>query len=73
VTAYLETSSLDLLMDAWCSVETAVPIKNRLHLGRDGLVLLGPWARVVLPLPPGVETAAGYTQLLTQPGRGEAV
>ena len=71
--AHLEASRPDLLMDAWCSVETAVPIKNRLHLGRDGLVLLGPWARVVLPLPPGVETAAGHAQLPAEPGRGEAV
>ena len=61
--AHLEASSLELLINARCSVETSVPIKNSLHLGRDGLVLLGPWAGVVLPLPPGIETAAGYTQL----------
>ena len=60
-------------MDAWCAVEAAVPIKNRLHLDRDGRVLLGPLAWVLLPLPLGIETAAGYNQLLTQPGRGEAV
>ena len=70
--AHLEASSFDLLMDAWCPVETEVPIKHRIHLGCDGSVLLGPWAWVLLPLPPGVEAAAGYTQLLTQPGRGEA-
>ena len=61
--AHLEASSPELLMDAWCPVEASVPIKNSLHLGCDGLVLLGPWAGVVLPLPPGIETAAGYTQL----------
>ena len=61
--AHLEASSLELLMDARCTLETAVPIKNSLHLGCDGLVLLGPWAWVLLPLPPGIETAAGYTQL----------
>ena len=71
--AHLETSSPELLMDARCPVEAAVPIKHRMHLGRDGSVLLGPWAWVLLPLTPGVETAAGYTQLLTQPGRGEAI
>ena len=70
--AHLETSSPELLMDAWCAVEAAVPIKNRLHLGRDGLVLLDPWTRVLLPLPPGIEAAAGYTQLLAQPGHRKA-
>lgn len=70
--AHLEASSPDLLMDAWCPVETAVPIKNRLHLGCDGILLLGPWPRVVLPLPPGVETAAGHAQLPAEPGSGEA-
>ena len=71
--AHLEASSPELLMDAWCPVEAAVTIKHRLHLGRYGLVLPGPWARVLLPLPPGVETAAGQAQLPAEPGRGEAV
>jgi hypothetical protein len=60
-------------MVAWCSVKAAVPIKDRLHRSRDGCILLGPWARVVLPLPPGVEAAAGHAQLPAEPGRGEAV
>jgi hypothetical protein len=60
-------------MNAWGAVEAAVPIKHRLHLGRDGCVLLGSWARVLLPLPPGVEAAAGHAQLPAEPGRGEAV
>jgi hypothetical protein len=47
-------------MDAWCAVKAAVSIKYRLHLGRDGCVLLGPWPLVVLSLPPGVKAAAGY-------------
>ena len=71
--AHLETSSPELLMDARCPVEAAVPIKHRLHLGCDGSVLLGPWAWVLLPLPPGVETAAGHIQLPAEPGRGEAL
>ena len=71
--AHLETSGPELLMDAWCAVETAVSIKYRLHLGGDGHVLPGPSARVQLPLPPGVETAAGHAQLPAKPGRGEAV
>ena len=70
--AHLEASGPELLMDAWCAVEAAVPIKDRLHRSRDGCIFLGPWAWVVLPLPPGVETAAGYTQLLTQPGHRKA-
>jgi len=60
-------------MDAWSAVEAAVPIKHRLHLGRDDGVLLGPWARVVLPLPPGVEAAAGHTQLPAEPGHRKAI
>ena len=71
--AHLETSSLELLMDARCPVDASVPIKNSLHLGCDGLVFLGPPASVLLPLPPGVETAASHTQLPAEPGRGEAV
>ena len=71
--AHLEASGPELLMDAWCAVEASVPFKHGLELGCDGCVLLGPWTRVVLPLPPGVEAAAGYTQLPAEPGRGEAV
>ena len=39
----LEASGPELLMDAWCAVEAAVPFKHGLELGRDGCVLLGPW------------------------------
>ena len=35
---------------------------THLEASDDGGVLLGPWTRVVLPLPPVVETAAGYPQ-----------
>jgi len=56
-----------------CAVEATVPFKNFLHLGRERRVFPGPWARVVLPLPPGVEATAGHTQLPAEPGRGEAV
>ena len=73
LTAHLETSSLELLIDARCPVETAAPIKHRLYLGGNCLVFLGPTAWALLSLPPDIETAAGYTQLSTEPGRGEAV
>ncbi len=71
--AHLEASGPELLMDAWRAVQTAVPFKHRLHLGRDDCVLLGPWARVLLPLPPGVEAAVGHAQLFAQPGHRKAV
>ena len=61
--SHLEARGPELLMDAWCAVEAAVPFKHLLDLSCDDGVLLGPWARVVLPLPPGVEAAAGHTQL----------
>jgi hypothetical protein len=64
VAARLETRSPELLMNAWCAVEAAVLLKHLLDLGRDGCVLLGPWARVLLPLPQGVKAAASYAQLL---------
>jgi len=73
VAAHLEARGPKLLMDAWCAVEAAVPIEHRLHLGRNDGVLLGPWARVVLPLPPGVEAAAGHTQLPAEPGHRNAI
>ena len=71
--AHLEASSFELLMDAWCAIEAPVSIKYLLHLGGDRSVFLGPWARALLPLPPGVEAAAGHPQLLAQPGNGEAI
>lgn len=71
--AHLEAGGPELLMDAWCAVETAMPFKHRLDLVGDDCVLLGPWAWVLLPLPPGVEAAAGHAQLPAEPGRGEAV
>jgi hypothetical protein len=71
--AHLEASGPELLMDAWCTVGAAVPLKHRLDLGCDGRVLLGPWTRVVLPLPPVVEAAAGDSQLPAKPGCGEAI
>jgi hypothetical protein len=71
--AHLEASAPELLMDTRCTVKAAVPMKHRLDLDRDGSVLLGPWTRVVLPLPPVVEAAAGDTQLPAEPGRGEAI
>lgn len=59
--AHLEAGGPELLMDAWCAVEAAVLFKHRLHLGHERRVLPEPWARVLLPLPPGVEATAGYT------------
>jgi hypothetical protein len=73
VAAHLQASRPELLMDAWCTVEAAVLIKHCLHLGGDGHVFPGPLARVQLPLPPGIEAAAGHSQLPAEPGRGEAV
>ena len=64
VTAHLEASGPELLMHAWCAVEAAVPFKHLLDLGREGRVLQGLSARVVLPLPPGIKAAAGDAQLL---------
>ena len=60
-------------MDAGCAVEATVPIKHRLHLDHEDGILLGSWARVLLPLPPGVETAAGHTQLTAELGGGKAI
>jgi len=44
VAAQLVANGPELLMDAWCPVEAAVPIKNSLHLGRDGFGFLDPTA-----------------------------
>lgn len=71
--AHLEASGPELMMDPRCTVEAAVPMEHRLDLSRDGRVLLSPWTRVVLPLPPVVEAAAGDSQLPAEPGRGEAI
>ena len=73
MTAHLETSGPELLMNAWCAVKATVPFKHLLHLGSERRVLQSPWARVVLPLPPGVEAAAGHTQLPAEPGHREAI
>jgi hypothetical protein len=73
VAARLEARSPELQMNAWGAVETAVLLKHLLDLGRDSCVLLSPWARVLLPLPPGVKAAASYAQLLTQPGNRKTV
>jgi hypothetical protein len=70
---HLEASGPELLMDARCTVEAAVPMEHRLDLSRDGRVLLGPRTRVVLPLPLVVEAAAGDIQLPAKPGCGEAI
>jgi len=71
--AHLEASGPELLMDPRCTVEPAVPMEHRLDLSRDGRILLSLWTRVVLPLPPVVEAAAGYPQLPAEPGRGEVI
>jgi hypothetical protein len=34
---------------------------------------MGPTARVLLSLPPGIEAAAGHTQLPAQPGHRTAI
>jgi len=73
VASHLEAGGPELLVDAWCAVEAVVPIKHRLHLSCDDGVLLGPYARVRLPLPPGVEAAAGHTQLPAEPGHRKAI
>ncbi len=70
---HFEACGPELQMDAWCAVNATVPFKHCSHLGRDDCVLLGPWARVVLPLPPGIEAAVGHIQLLAQPDCGKAV
>ena len=48
-------------------------LEHSLHLGHEGRVLQGPWARILLPLPPGIEAAAGHTQLPAKPGHRKAI
>ena len=73
VPAHQATGGPQFLMDPRGTVEAAVLLEHRCHLSGDGSVLLGPWARVLLPLPPGIEAAAGHTQLAAEPGNGEAL
>lgn len=37
-----------------CAVEAPVLLEHRYHLSGDGSVLLGPWAGVLQPFPPGI-------------------
>jgi hypothetical protein len=69
----LEASGPELLMDAWCPVEATMTIENRPHLARERLVFPSPSAWVQVPLTPGIEAAAGHSQLLAQPGHRKAV
>jgi hypothetical protein len=69
----LVVSSPQLLVDSRRAVETTVPFKHCLHLGREDPVLMGPTARVLLSLPPDIEAAAGHTQLPAQPGHRKAI
>ncbi len=73
VTTHLQAVGLELMMDAWCAVEATVPLKDRFHLGRDDRVLQGPWARVLQPLQPGIQAAAGHAQLPSKPGHSKAI
>jgi hypothetical protein len=73
VVANLEPRSPELLMHPWCAVEASVPLKHLLHLGGDGCVLLGPWARIALTLPPRVEATAGHTDLHTEPSHRKKI
>ncbi len=73
VATQVETSGPELQTNARCAVETEVPFKHSLKLERDECAFLGSWTRVLLPLPPGVEAAAGHAQLPAEPGRGEEV
>ena len=43
VAAHLEASGPELLMDAWCAVEAAVPFKHGLELG--AVMAAFSWAR----------------------------
>jgi hypothetical protein len=69
----LVVSSPLLLVDSRRAVETTLPFKHCLHLGREDRVLTGPTARVLLSLPPGIEAAARHTQLPAQPGHRQAI
>ncbi len=73
VSTHLEDGGLELMVAVWCAVEATVPLKHRLHLGRDDRVLQVPWARVLKPLPPGTEAAAGHAQLPAKPGHRKAI
>ena len=42
------------------------------HRGRDGCILLDPWARVLLPLAPDIEAAAGLSHALGQAADGDS-
>jgi len=66
------TSRPQFLMDPRGAVKAAVLLEHRCHLSGDGSVLLGPGTGVLLPLPPGVEAAAGHSQLLAQPEHRKA-
>jgi hypothetical protein len=52
---YLEASGPQFLIYVLCAVESTVPFKHRVHPSRDYCVLMGSWARVLQPLPPGVK------------------
>ncbi len=73
VPAHQATSGPQFLVDPWGAVEAAVLLEHRSHISGDGRVLPGPSARVLLPLPPGIEAAEGHSQLLAQPGHRKAI
>jgi hypothetical protein len=60
-------------MDAWCAVEATMTIENLPHLVRERLVFPSPSDWVQVPLTPGIEAAAGHSQLLAQPEHRKAV
>lgn len=57
-----------LLMDSRRSVETAMLLKHRRDLSGDRCVLGRTLSRLLLPLPPGVETTTSHAQLPAKPG-----
>jgi hypothetical protein len=69
----LVVSSPELLVDSRRAVETTVPFKHCLNLGREDRVLTGPTVRALLSLPLCIEAAAGLTQLPAQPGHSKVI
>ncbi len=61
-----------LLVYARGAVEASVQLEHLLHLSCDIGVLGRPLSRRLVPLSPGVVTAAGHANLPSQPGDGAA-
>ena len=68
--AHVSPRGLQLLVDPRGSVEAAVLLEHRRDFSGDRRVLGRTLSRGLLPLPPGVDAAAGHAQLPAQRGDG---